>query len=365
MRRALGVAGGNIVVAGGNIIMDFSTQNSSAPLKPTLIAIAVTYQRPTWLERSLMELDQQTVKPSRVVIIDNAPSDESVEIASRARGRGQSIEYLPQDENLGPAGAIAVGMNHVMSTTTLDESAWVLLLDDDNPPSEHDDLERLLTFADEMLRRDPSTAGVGKTGSRFIPSRARLSKVPDAPDLGPYRVDYIGGGQLPLFRLDAIRSVGAFDRRMFFGFDDLEFGLRLGYYGYRLYVDGTQLNHRRALDHRRRSRDVHTGSAALRRWWRGLESTFLVGAPPPWRHYYSTRNLIYILRSEGLVVAPLVVSVRSLAKPTLNVIRGTAKFNYISLTCRAIVDGWRSIMGRRIDPPVDLPREGSAHAART
>src|SRR4029453_7830814 len=82
---------------------------------------------------------------------------------------------------------------------------------------------------------------VGLVGSRFDRRRARLQRLPDSElGHGPLDVDYIGGGHLPLYRVAAVRAVGVVDPSYFFGFEDLEYGLRLRSRGWRVVADGDQ-----------------------------------------------------------------------------------------------------------------------------
>lgn len=303
-----------------------SPESASVACDGELIAVVVTYRRPKWLQETLRVVHEQTFQPRVTVVVDNAPSEKSHRILEAAHQR-QRVQYLPQDDNLGPAGGLAVGLERALSLAQLDD-CWIVLLDDDDPPSRTDALERLWNFAHKMVEREPQTAGVGKAGARLVRSRGLLWRVPTIYNLGPYEVDYIGGGQLPFYRADAIREAGVFKPEMFFGFEELEFGVRMKEYGYRLYVDGTEIYRERQLLHDQNDYDEL----------------------PAWRRYYSTRNLISVLRDLGSLTGALAVSVRSLAGSFLRVGRNPREIYGLTLTIRAIADGWLSRMGRTIDP---------------
>ena len=73
-----------------------------------------------------------------------------------------------------------------------------------------------------------------------------------------------------------------FDERLFFGFDDLDFGLRLGAAGYAC------------------SPTASCGIASAPDRAPRRDAAAVVGLDgPSWRRYYSTRNMIYILRNQG------------------------------------------------------------------
>src|SRR5439155_15640547 len=129
---------------------------------------------------------------------------------------------------------------------------WIVLLDDDDPPPDGSLLAELTSFAGAMRAADPSTAGVGLGGARFAWRTARLVPIRDDERIGPVRVDYLGGNRFPLYLVGAIRRVGVFRADLFFGFDDVEYGLRLRTDGYSLYAHGQlqlQVRGRLALKH--------------------------------------------------------------------------------------------------------------------
>ena len=145
------------------------------------------------------------------------------------------MDYVAAKENLGPAGGIALGMEQVLSRA--DDDDWIVLLDDDDPPPRVRSLEELKEMGDELLARDPRIAGIGLATARFDRRSGRLLLVSEAERASgtPIRGDYIGGNRLPIYRVAAIRDVGVFDPKLFFGFEELDFGLRLRRAGYSLY----------------------------------------------------------------------------------------------------------------------------------
>jgi hypothetical protein len=197
-------------------------------------------------------------------------------------------------------------------------------------------LAELEVFAADMLSRDPRTGMVGLVGARFDWRRGRLVRLPDQELRGPVAVDYIGGNHFPFVRAAALRSVGTVHSDLFFGLDDLEFGLRLRRRGYAIYVDGGRWLRQRASGGRL--------GLELRPSGRVTDAG--------WRRYYSLRNAIWILRrNRRLGTAAMVTVIRGIGKPLANLFRDPAGAAALLRTnwaaCR---DGWSGRLGRVVEP---------------
>src|SRR5207244_7593320 len=89
-----------------------------------------------------------------------------------------------------------------------------------------------------LVEHEESVAGVGLVGARFGRWTGLTRRLRDDELRGLIDVDVIGGNQLPLLRVGAVRIVGPHDAALFYGFEELELGLRLRRAGFRLVVDG-------------------------------------------------------------------------------------------------------------------------------
>lgn len=299
-----------------------------------LSAVLVTFRRPEALRIMLGRVARQHVVPERLVVVDNSPTEGAEDALQAWSSAGGRIEYVSAPENLGPAGAIALGMDTILASA--DDDDWILLLDDDDPPESDDMFGSLLSFAREMRATDPATGAVGLVGARFDRRKGRVIRVRDEELVGPVAVDYIGGGQFPLYRVGAVRIVGRFAADLFFGFDDLDYGLRLRAAGYSLYGCGPLWHAERARHNRlsMRARPRHRL------------------AELSWRRYYSLRNLVRILRQrEGLVAALRVTLVQGLLQPAVNLpLAPIMAWRHLALNFRACADGWLGRMGRTLEP---------------
>jgi GT2 family glycosyltransferase len=298
--------------------------------QPTLHGILVTYRRPVELERSLRAIGAQTRSLGTLIVVDNAGDAERI-----VHAHAPAATYVRPGANLGPAGGIALGMERLLER--VDDGDWVFTFDDDDEIPDSELLAEFGAFAEQMVERDRSTAAVGRSGVRFDRRSGRVVRVPDDELSGVVSVDCIAGNQFPLYSMAAIRAVGPFRADFFFGFEELEFGLRLRDAGYRLYVDGPRWHDDRA----RRDR-----IGLDKRPARSLRDE------PTWERYYSIRNLIAILRAgDANGAAARVTAITGIAKPLANVpFAPRLALRHLRLSVRACRDGWAGRMGRTVDP---------------
>jgi glycosyltransferase involved in cell wall biosynthesis len=294
----------------------------------------VTFRRPAELSIMLSRLSAQERALDRLVVVDNSPTPEAAAAVAGYAAEGHDATYVEAPQNLGPAGGIALGMNRIAAS--VDDRDWLVLLDDDSPPYSPSLLRDLQRFGDSQTHADPRTGAVGVAGARFDLRRARLVRPRDEELDGPVPVDCIGGNQFPLYRATALRQVGPTSAELFFGLEELDYGLRLREAGYSLYASGPLCRERRETLHRL---GLKAGP--------GLRLD-----EPTWRRYYSLRNLLHILRVRGRTAAAVHVAVtRGFMKPVLNLPlhprRGWRHLRLNALACRDALIGR---MGRTMEP---------------
>jgi glycosyltransferase involved in cell wall biosynthesis len=303
----------------------------TTPDDARIYGVLVTFRRPGQLAASLAALAGQTRSLDGLVVVDNSP-DPANERA--VRDRVPAAEYVPARENLGPAGGIALGMRRVFEIA--DDRDWIMTLDDDDPPSDAGVFAMLADFAAESSARDPVTGGVGLSGTRFDRRTGRILRVPDPELHGAVPVDCIAGNQCPLYSVAAVRVVGPPRPELFFGLEELEFGLRLRDAGYSLYGHGPTW---------------YEGRARGGRLGAQLAPARSVGEPT-WRRYYSLRNLVWILCAIGRRRSAMRVAVLTgLAKPIANLPRRPrVAVRHLRLNWAACRDALTGRMGRTVEP---------------
>jgi GT2 family glycosyltransferase len=221
-----------------------------------------------FLRRALTALQEQSLRPDKTVVVDNASVDGSADNLEQAF---RDVELIRLDENVGFAAA-----NNVVMAETADVD-WLALLNPDAFPEPR--------WLEELLR-----AAEQQPGYSFFASRIVMADDPDALDaagdalhvsgiawqcghgepaasaLFPREV-FSASAAAALYRRDALVEVGGFDNRFFCYYEDTDLGFRLRLAGHRCwYVPGAVVH--------------HVGSATALR-----ESDFML--------YHTHRNLVW------------------------------------------------------------------------
>ena len=197
-----------------------------------VFGILLTYQRQALFTEMLRQICAQQRVPDCLVVVDNEASEETAAIRRRFQETCPESHWvhLRSPKNLGSAGGWAWGMETVLELAN--DRDWVLTLDDDNPP-EHEGLFRqMFEFAETQREREPELGAVGIVGARFNWRTGNLMRLPDEELKGPVRVDYVGNGHMAMYSVGMIRDIGPFQRELFFGHTEVEFGLRMRRAGY-------------------------------------------------------------------------------------------------------------------------------------
>lgn len=309
-----------------------------------LLGALVTFRRPGELAVFLDALARQTRRIDHLVVVDNDPEGSGLppveaHLAAAASGgvaAAASIDYLPQSENLGAAGGWSIGQTFLAMRAG--EHDWIMMLDDDDPPKHDRVFEEREVFAERMIRQDPSTAAVGGVGAMFDRSRGRLRRLSDDQLSGPVRVDYVGSGHFPLYRVSVMRALGPFLPALFLGYTELEYALRAKAAGLPMYVDGDAILEKR------------TGAGNLGRPSRAKSS--VTTSMPPWRVYYTTRNMVWMLRTTGYTAGAVRVSVRrGLGRGLSQLLVSPRQApRYLRAGWYGVRHGWAGVLGPVLDP---------------
>ena len=312
------------------------------PCPARVHAILVTFHRHEDLRESVGGLVRQSVKATTLVVVDNGGDVGAGQLRAMADGRdGLPIIRLIASDNSGPAGGYNLGLEALDEIASDDD--WVLMLDDDDPMRDPEILELLLNRAESLLARYPRTVGVGLKGATFDSRRLRTMPVhreggslmsePAVPIDVP--VDHLHGGYFPLYRRKALRRCGGFRSELFWGFEELDLGLRLGKQGGLLWVAPDLLAQVPANP---KTSNVRTRPSP----W--------VEAPTP-RRYYTLRNLTDIgLRNAPRRYVYKALLIRALIKPLVSLpVHPVWAVRALRLNRRAVWDARRGTLGRRLD----------------
>jgi len=238
-------------------------------------AVVVTYNRKELLRECLVALRAQTRPPDRVLVVDNASTDGTLDLVSEEFGE---VELLTLPENVGGAGGFHAGLERACEAG----AEWAWLMDDDTVPRP-DALEALLT-APARLEGLPAPLLLG---SRVVWTNGDLHPM-NFPSFKREPVqEFVAGnerGLLPLrmatfvsllVHRDAVQRFGLPLAHYFIWSDDIEYTariLRAGPFGY-LVPEST-------VEHR-------------------TKAAYTAVTDTGGRFYFHVRNSVYMLRSSA------------------------------------------------------------------
>jgi GT2 family glycosyltransferase len=221
-----------------------SERGSASP--ESVAVIVVNANGGDLLDRALRAVAEQTLPPRRVLVVDNASTDGSVD---RLEQRYPSVEVLRLDQNVGFGAA-----NNIAVRAAWD-CEWVALLNPDAFPE-----PRWLEVLIEAARSEPEYS--------FFASRLLLADDPETLD-GTGDVYHVSGlafrrdhgrpvgsvarleaevfspcAAAAMYRRSQFLDAGGFDERYFAYLEDLDLGFRLRLAGHRcLYVPASTVLH--------------------------------------------------------------------------------------------------------------------------
>ncbi len=304
---------------------------SASPLRT--IAVVVNWNGGDENQRCIAALLAQGSALERILFVDNASSDGSVEAVER---RFPSVEVLRQGENLGYGGGNNLGI-----ARALELGAEAVLVVNNDLSLERGCLVALQT----ALAADPQLGAVGPRvlvrGERVIWAaggsltwRQNLTTLRGfgATDGEEFRrdldVDYLPGCAL-LLRREALEQVGTFDDSYFAYTEDVDLGLRLSRGGFRSRVIGAVAAH-------------HAPSSSTG------------GGYNPRRKYMMAVNSVWFLRRYAGAREWARFALYDVGSLPLVLVDGFCRGHFKAALAKALglVDGWR---GKRITASVVAP----------
>jgi len=197
--------------------------------------IIVNWNGKRFLERCLLALMNQTVRPHEIILVDNASTDGSLEIARQF----PLVRLIALNQNTG----FARGNNLAIKAASAD-SEWIALL---NP-----DAFAEPCWLEELLRAAQRNPGFDMFGSKLVNAGnpLLLDGAGDAYHMSGlvWRMGHAktvssvteNEGEVfspcagaALYRHSALREIGGFDENYFCYVEDVDLGFRLRLAGYR------------------------------------------------------------------------------------------------------------------------------------
>ncbi|MEC5178914.1 glycosyltransferase [Arthrobacter sp. CG_A4] len=190
-----------------------------------LFAVVVTYNRADFLQNLLDSFSRLTTRPDRIIVVDNASSDHTAEVVSRATAAGgPPIQYERLPANVGGSGGFSRGVELALEGG----AEWLWMMDDDVEvlPGAIEALDKFTPDYSCLIGRRYDAAGkpffwqhrfVEALGV-FLPVRGDVFR---RSDVFPTNVGNFEG---MLIRASLARDIGLPDPRFFITWDDLIYG---------------------------------------------------------------------------------------------------------------------------------------------
>lgn len=285
----------------------------------------ITYQRPQILLNTLEGIFAQTVQPQHLWIIDNSEDWETEKVL---REKNDSrLTYVRIGKNSGPAGAAAIGLKLVADAGY----QWILWGDDDDPPPFENSFEKIFN----LLKEDVGCLQIGQlglVGQRFDLKRGKVIRISDSElQSKPWiKVDTIAGGQMKIISSDVLKKGILPDPDLFYGYEELSFDLNMKKAGFTSVVATAEF-----LEVRKKYGRI------------GFDRpVYSLKAPKNlWREYYSTRNLLFILKDNGHHLGYLYFLLKSITKGLYGFRYG---WRFGTSNLRFVYSGiWHSFIGKK------------------
>lgn len=243
---------------------------------PLVISVVLNTNHREDTLQCLETLYKNTYENHRVILLDNASTDGTVDKVRLLQPKVQIIEL---DRNLGYAGNNNMGIQ-----AAIEQNAdWVFVLNEDTITAQD-----CISFLVSVGESDPSIGIVGpmvyhhdepdiiqSAGGRADRYYNAWHMGQDEPDHGqyqmPHEVQWISGCGI-MVRNTLIKQVGALDERFFYYVEEFEWCVRARKAGWRI---------------------LHVPQAKI--WHKGVQRDY---QPKPSVTYYATRNRLLLLRKH-------------------------------------------------------------------
>lgn len=286
-----------------------------------ITAVVVSHSRPDLLLKVVHALQEQTLPPDQILVVDNA---SEVPAAVRLQG-DKRVSIIRSEDNLGGAGGFALGIRQAR----LLGSDWIWLLDDDAIP-QPDALGALVQAMPRIAGNPGALCGtVIEYGAIAVMHRRRFDSrfgVERCVSLAEYRQSHVAIdiGSFVGFMVSAaaVDAVGLPDPDFFLSYDDTEYSLRMKTRGFDiLLVPSSIVDHLRCADSRLRH------------------------SPFGHKHYFNIRNRIAVKRAYAHY-SRLSASQGILFGIALWVMcKGRFRYCTLQVLMRAIADGYHGRLG--------------------
>lgn len=250
-----------------------------------ITVVIVTYNRKQLLLRCVNAVQQQSLKPDKILIVDNCSTDGTGKVANVLAEDDKSITFYHMPFNTGGAGGFHEGIKQSLENG----EGWIWLMDDDAEPDRFA-LEELLNhissentiYGSAAVYNShntfklcwPITPNENSTKRNFIDC---LDEIPGVLEVSS--IPFLGF----LIHTRLVKRIGLPEKDYYLSGDDTEYCTRALSQGAKIVIVRTSLILHPVAD---------SLTLKLRR------SSIRVLLIPPWKRYYDTRNRILIARKH-------------------------------------------------------------------
>lgn len=240
---------------------------------PLVISVVLNTNHREDTLQCLTSLTQNDYDHHKIILLDNASSDGTVEAV---RSLLPAVQIIELQHNLGYAGNNNVGIQAAMEQG----ADWIFILNEDTVLAP-DCIRHLVTVGEShpaigivgpMVYHHNEPDIIQSAGGIITKYWGSLHLAKDEPDTGQYQephpVDWISGCAI-LLRRAVIEQVGMLDERFFYYWEETEWCVRTGKAGWKL---------------------MHVPQSKI--WHKGVQRDY---QPKPSLLYYATRNHLLML----------------------------------------------------------------------
>lgn len=214
-----------------------------------VILVTVTFNSSHFFKRLTEAVAAETYKIEKLIVVDNASSEEHRSVIETLAGQYSFIEIVTSDCNLGGAGGFEKGIKYILEQKY--ECDYIWIMDDDAYPRP-DCLEILVKHINyETGAVVPMIFGVEFQKFQFFHHKRESRYLNSDISLGTKLDDFYDGMEIeanafvgPLIKLSVVKDVGLPDGGLFIYGDDVEYMYRISRKYRVILVKDAVINHR-------------------------------------------------------------------------------------------------------------------------
>lgn len=240
------------------------------------MVVVVTFNRKQLLLQCLQALSLQTQQPSKILIVDNASTDGTIETLQQNGWLEQSkIQLIALKENTGGAGGFAAGMQYAFEQG----ADYVWMMDDDAMPHPTALEEIMLHATPEHIYGSLAVNGENTAwATTLLAENKTVHLKKQVPELAEVQsLPFLGF----LTSKEIYQNIGLPDASYFIAADDVEYCMRAQHAGHKIFICG-------------QSQIEHPKSDRYEFNFLGKKITCLNLVT--WKRYYDTRNRLLIAK---------------------------------------------------------------------